>query len=363
MGSCLGSCVAANSSASASVSATASNSNSTASTSSSSSASATSSTNCVTAAANSWYLWRRPRARGRARARAGSTDEPEAELLSTASERCQRRGLVYRILKFKRKQQYPQFLDRYWEQQPSYAKLQNDSALADIQLQNLDVHKLLNAAATPSKETELQSYARMASSRASSSLDLEWEHEYSQLRQYQQRQQKEQRQLQQQQQQQHHQTLQDTPPMVASQARYASLDQLTTAASLAASHGRHAAAARQARLGHGQRYGGSFTRTSCCSSTQNSWSHISTPESLEWDIDAEQEQQRQLRQEDDNLDDETLKLLHQIEQLKHHVLQETGDGLSMGATPAVGVGVAVDELTEGLQFRASHFGGVEAPIS
>ncbi|KAH8262861.1 hypothetical protein KR044_001234 [Drosophila immigrans] len=344
MGSCLGSCVAANS---ASASATASNSNSTAS--SSSSSSSGNSTNCVTAAANSWYL---------GRARAASTDEPEAELLSTASERCQRRGLVYRILKFKRKQQCPQFLDRYWEQQPSYAKLQNDSALAEIQLQNLDVHKLLNATATPSKETELQSYVRMASSRASSSLDLEWEHEYSQLRQYQQRQQKEQ-QLQQQQ----RQTLQDTPPpMVASQARYASLDQLTTAASLAASHGRHAAAARQARLGHGQRYGGSFTRTSCCSSTQNSWSHISTPESLEWDVDAEQEQQRQLRQEDDNLDDETLKLLHQIEQLKHHVLQETGDGLSIGATPAVGVGVAVDELTEGLQFRASHF-GVEAHIS
>ncbi|XP_064553437.1 uncharacterized protein LOC135438848 [Drosophila montana] len=326
MGSCLSSCVAAT--------ATSSATNSTASSSSSS----VSSTTCVTAVANSWLLWRRPRARARAEA----TDEPEAELLSAASERCQRRGLVYRILKFKRKQQCPQFLDKYWEQQPSYAKLQNDSALADIQLQNLDVHKLLNATTTPSKETELQNYARMSSSRASSSLDLEWEHEYSQLRQYQQRQQKEQPQP------------QDTPTRVASQPRYASLDQLTTAASLAASHGRHAAAARQAgRLG-GHRYGGSFTRTSCCSSTQNSWSHISTPESLEWDIDAEQEQQRQLRQEDDNLDEETLKLLHQIEQLKHHVLQETGDGLSMGV--GVGVGVAVEELSEGLQLRASHFG-------
>lgn len=345
MGSCLGSCVATTST-STSAANSASNSNSTASSSSSSA----SSTTCVTAAANSWYLWRHPRARGRARA--AVVDEPEVELLSNTSERCQRRGLVYRILKFKRKQQCPQFLDRYWEQQPSYAKLQTDSALTDIQLQNLDVHKLLNATTTPNKETELQSYVRLASSRASSSLDLEWEHEYSQLRQYQQRQQKE---------QQHQQPLQDTPPMVASQPRYASLDQLTTAASLAASHGRYHSVARQARLG-GQRYGGSFTRTSCCSSTQNSWSHISTPESLEWDVDAEQEQQRQLRQEDDNLDEETLKLLHQIEQLKHHVLQETGDGLSMGAAPAVGVGVgvAVEELTEGLQFRASHFGVANA---
>lgn len=237
------------------------------------------------------------------------------------------------------------------------------SALSDIQLQNLDVHKLINAnnIRTPSKETELQSYTRMASSRASSSLDLEWEHEYSQLRQYQQQQQKELQQLhqqaqfqQQQQRQQQQQTArpQDTPPSMANhQPRYASLDQLTTTAassSLAASvHTGRQTAARQLR-----RYGGSLTRTSCCSSTQNSWSHISTPESLEWDIDAEQEQQRQLRQEDDNLDDETLKLLHQIEQLKHHVLQETGDGLSMGH----GGVMAVEELSEGLHFRASHFG-------
>lgn len=231
------------------------------------------------------------------------------------------------------------------------------SALSDIQLQNLDVHKLINAnnIMTPSKETELQSYTRMASSRASSSLDLEWEHEYSQLRQYQQQQQKEMQQMHQQQQlrhqleqQQQQQTArpQDTPPSLgANQPRYASLDQLTTTA--ASSLATRQTAARQLR-----RYGGSLTRTSCCSSTQNSWSHISTPESLEWDIDAEHEQQRQLRQEDDNLDEETLKLLHQIEQLKHHVLQETGDGLSIGH----GGVMAVEELSEGLQFRASHFG-------
>ncbi|XP_034472023.1 uncharacterized protein LOC117779812 [Drosophila innubila] len=359
MGSCLGSCLATTDTATATAtttttnSASNSNSNSNSNSAASSSSSTSSSTNCDTPAANSWYLWRCPRTRGRARAAA--RDEPEVELLSTASERCQRRGLVYRILKFKRKQQCPQFLDRYWDQQPSYAKLQNDSALTDIQLQNLDVHKLVNATATSSQETEMQSYVRLAGSRASSSLDLEWEHEYSQLRHYQQRQQKEKE-------QQHQQPLQDTPPMVASQARYASLDQLTTTASQAVSQGRHHSVARLARMG-GQRYGGSFTRTSCCSSTQNSWSHISTPESLEWDIDAEQEQQRQLRQEDDSLDEDTLKLLHQIEQLKHHVLQETGDGLSMGAGPAMAVGVAVEELTDGLQFRASHFGVANAHLS
>ncbi|ALC38997.1 CG13982 [Drosophila busckii] len=321
MGSCLGSCVA-------STTTTTSAPNSiTSSGTASSSSSSTSSASCVPAA-SSCLPWRRRRTRTRCTA-----DEPETELLSNAGERCQHRGLVYRILKFRRKQQCPQFLDKYWEQQPSYAKLQTDSCLQDIQLQNLDVQKLLNASNTPSKETELQHYTRMVNSRASSSLDLEWEHEYSQLRQYQQHQQ------QQQQQQKEQPHTQATPQMADKHARYASLDQLTTAASMATSHGRHAAAARQARLS-GQRYGGSFTRTSCCSSTQNSWSHISTPESLEWDIDAEQEQQRQLRQEDDNLDEETLKLLHQIEQLKHHVLHETGDGLS----------------NDGLPMQPTHFG-------
>ena len=66
---------------------------------------------------------------------------------------------------------------------------------------------------------------------------------------------------------------------------------------------------------------GSITRNS----SHNSWSHISTPESLEWDID--EDQQQQLKMEDDNLDHETLKLLHQIEQLKNRVLYETGEGL------------------------------------
>ncbi|XP_017151099.1 uncharacterized protein LOC108161366 [Drosophila miranda] len=342
MGSCLGSCVTAAAATTSSSTSTASSSSSTASSSS-----------CATAAAaaNSW-LWRRRRPRARVATDQEAEQEPETELISSGGGSQQRRGLVYRILKFKRKQQCPQFLEKYWEQQPSYAKLQNDSAISDIQLQNLDVFKLLNAQATPSKETEmLGSYQRMASSRASSSLDLEWEHEYSQLRNYQQEQKEQKEQP----------AAENTPPMAAKQPRYASLDQLATAASMAAaSHGRYGAAARNPRLGSHHRHGGSFTRTSCCSSTQNSWSHISTPESLEWDVDEEREQQLQLRQEDDNLDDETLKLLHQIEQLKHHVLQETGDGLSMEAAVAVG------EVTEGLQFRASHFGGgseLEASIS
>ncbi|XP_030376668.1 putative mediator of RNA polymerase II transcription subunit 26 [Scaptodrosophila lebanonensis] len=330
MGSCLGGCVSSSSSSPSS------SKESYSSTSPASSTHRTFAAAAAAAASNSWLLWRHPQASRSACA----TDEQDAELISNASERCRHRGLVYRILKFKRKKRCPQFIDKYWDQQqqqqqqsPSYAKLQNESTNADIQLQNLDVFKLLNTT-TPNKETELQSYTRIASSRASSSLDLEWEHEYAQLRQQQQYPQQQQL------------TMHTPPPMVNPQQHYTSLDQLTTTASLNASQVR--LATRQQRAGIQRQ--GYFARTSCGSSTQNSWSHISTPESLEWDIDAEQEQQRQLRLEDDNLDDETLKLLHQIEQLKNHVLQETGDGLSTSA------GLAAEELSEGLQLRATHFG-------
>ncbi|XP_017033708.1 uncharacterized protein [Drosophila kikkawai] len=327
MGSCLGSCATAT--------AVASNSNSTTPSSSSASSSSTaSSASCVT----NICRWHRGRPGALAR-ESVKADRHGQELISTASsQRCQNHGLFYRILRSRRRRHCPQFLDKYWEQQPSYAKLQSNSAMPDIQMQNLDACKLLNAQATTSRETEMGhgTYHRMSTSRASSSLDLEWEHEYSQLRQY--------------------QLQQKEPPPTSHNPRYVSLEQLATVATMASIHGRQVA--RHGRMGS-QRHGGSFTRTSLCSSTQNSWSHISTPESLEWDVDEEREQQRQLRLEDDNLDDETLKLLYEIEQLKHHVLQETGEGLSMRA-------VAVEELTEGLQFRATHFGGdaeVEARLS
>lgn len=53
-----------------------------------------------------------------------------------------------------------------------------------------------------------------------------------------------------------------------------------------------------------------------------SCSHISTPESLEWDVD-----QDQLKSDNDSLDLETKELLYEIEQLKNRVLNETGDNL------------------------------------
>lgn len=56
-----------------------------------------------------------------------------------------------------------------------------------------------------------------------------------------------------------------------------------------------------------------------------SWSHISTPDSLEWDID---DQDQNFKSEDDSLDLETKDLLQEIELLKNRVLSETGISLN-----------------------------------
>lgn len=54
----------------------------------------------------------------------------------------------------------------------------------------------------------------------------------------------------------------------------------------------------------------------------SSWSHISTPDSLEWDV---QDDERRFRSEEDSLDRETVELLNEIEWLKNRALHETGD--------------------------------------
>lgn len=54
-------------------------------------------------------------------------------------------------------------------------------------------------------------------------------------------------------------------------------------------------------------------------SSDASWSHLSASDSLEWDIDQEQN----MRSEE-SLDQETRDLLHEIEKLKNRALNETG---------------------------------------
>lgn len=69
------------------------------------------------------------------------------------------------------------------------------------------------------------------------------------------------------------------------------------------------------------------------SSRTASWSHISTPDSLEWDVNADDEQP--FRSEEDLLDNETMELLQEIEWLKNRALNETGDSIR-DATSIIG---------------------------
>lgn len=56
-----------------------------------------------------------------------------------------------------------------------------------------------------------------------------------------------------------------------------------------------------------------------------SWSHISTPDSLEWDVNCDDD--RPFRSDNDLLDNETIELLHEIEWLMNRALNETGESL------------------------------------
>lgn len=203
----------------------------------------------------------------------------------------------------------------------------------------MDVNNLLITSGH-TKETAVNYLpSRVPSSRASSSLDLEWEHEYSQIRHFNQQLLKQKAQLQKQQNySQLDMTMMPSTTKDETSAdeswQYMNQDEDQSMASLSSlgpandslyitTKNRERLNEKRCLLRSNSRIArtGSITRNS----SHNSWSHISTPESLEWDIDEDQRQQ--LKMEDDNLDHETLKLLHQIEQLKNRVLYETGEGL------------------------------------
>ncbi|XP_058988112.1 uncharacterized protein LOC131807124 [Musca domestica] len=221
-------------------------------------------------------------------------------------------------------------------------------SFSDIQLQNLDVNNLL-ATTGHTKESSINYIpSRVPSSRASSSLDLEWEHEYSQMRHYQQHMIKQRTQMLQSYQQLQMMEKKNCDETSADESwHYVSRDgeveedQLNSMASMSSmaelpseaevemtrqrSHIRNKDAQRPVERRTLLRSNSHMQRSITRNSSHNSWSHISTPESLEWDVD--EEQQKQMHVEDDNLDHVTLKLLHQIEQLKNRVLYETGEGL------------------------------------
>ncbi|KAI8121544.1 hypothetical protein FF38_04082 [Lucilia cuprina] len=274
-----------------------------------------------------------------------STDDQDLDLVSNLSDSYRKHNIIFRIWNFKRKKKSSHYLDKFWQHQDTnYAKLNNGNQIesySDIQLQNLDVNNLLITSGH-TKETAVNYLpSRVPSSRASSSLDLEWEHEYSQIRHFNQHLLKQKSQMQPQ------QNIGQFSMMMAAGCttkdetsadeswQYMNQDEDQSMASLsslaavpdalnATNKNKERYSEKRSLLKSNSRVmlrTGSITRNS----SHNSWSHISTPESLEWDID--EDQQQQLKMEDDNLDHETLKLLHQIEQLKNRVLYETGEGL------------------------------------
>ncbi|KAM7352849.1 uncharacterized protein ACRADG_005210 isoform 1-T4 [Cochliomyia hominivorax] len=273
-----------------------------------------------------------------------STDDQDLDLVSNFSDSYNRKhNIIFRIWNFKRKKKSSHYLDKFWQHQDTnYAKLNNGNqaeSYSDIQLQNLDVNNLLLTSGH-TKETAVNYLpSRVPSSRASSSLDLEWEHEYSQIRHFNQQLLKQKAQLQTQ--QNYSQLSMASMPntnkdeISADESwQYMQQDEDQSMASLSSlgpandslyttTKNKERSNEKRSLLRTNSRMlrTGSITRNS----SHNSWSHISTPESLEWDID--EDQQKQLKMEDDNLDHETLKLLHQIEQLKNRVLYETGEGL------------------------------------
>lgn len=181
------------------------------------------------------------------------------------------------------------------------------AATADIQLQSLNAQYLLNSVST-ANETNI-GLNNVGSRASSSSLDLEWENEYghdnhalhhswlyfptvTNNHQHQ------------------HPLTTDTDTVHSSNVSIATA---VTENNTYISHHYQLQAIKSNQL---------KKMPPRMSSRNNSWSHISTPDSLEWDVD--EDQRNKMYTEDDNLDHETLQLLHEIEFLKNQVLSETG---------------------------------------
>lgn len=231
---------------------------------------------------------------------------------------------IFRILKTKTKR-HSTFIERFWARQrqslslysrlnPSYKNSRNtrlnqnsnsETTLpSDIQLYCLDANTLLTC--HNNKNRHRPESIDDASSLANSSLDLEWEHEK-------------------------HNTswliLQedfssgsDDNGSTSEISRRTSNTRLNFRPLLNPVSG-HASlsSSRQSSRYDMLPNRGKYSRRS---KSNNSWSHISTPDSLEWDL---HEDDQKFKSEDDLLDHETLDLLNEIEWLKNRALHETGE--------------------------------------
>lgn len=243
---------------------------------------------------------------------------------------------IFGILKYKTKKYHSTFLDRFWASHPiqrhtpqtsnsstAYKRLDtsinknvNQMLPGDaIAMQCLDVGSLL-------KFNDRRDYRRLQCdsitdgtvSMIGSSLDLEWEHEYS---------------LRQQRLPASWHCSQNSSSSSSSEddgcgdgsEPMIELSQITTTKSKPPSNRLRRRTQNKPNIFDRP---ASTTKLSGNENTKNnsSRSHISTPDSLEWDV---QDDERKFKSEEDSLDRETMELLNEIEWLKNRALLETGD--------------------------------------
>lgn len=189
-----------------------------------------------------------------------------------------------------KEKRHSKFIERFWtHKELSYSRLKKPIKIsADIPLQSLDASLLI----TNHDRIFRPEHSGMNSSPASSSLDLEWEHEYENAQNY----------------------------------SWLVLPEETTIDDISSDDDDSSLEIKKTSTEKQQ----NELEMNVCRriirkpSSRTSWSHISTPESLEWDVN---EEENKFKSEEDLLDNETIELLHEIEWLKNRALNETGENL------------------------------------
>lgn len=204
-------------------------------------------------------------------------------------------NLIFRIMKTKEKR-HSKFIERFWSHKElSYSRLNRPIPKpVDIPLQSLDAHSLL---ITNHDRILRSEHTGMNSSPASSSLDLEWEHEYENAQNY------------------SWLVLPEESTIDDISSDEEDDDDSSLEMKNTSNETQH-----QNQLERRRIWANKYEKPS----SRTSWSHISTPESLEWDVN---EDEHKFKSEEDLLDNETIELLQEIEWLKNRALNETGENL------------------------------------
>lgn len=197
-----------------------------------------------------------------------------------------------------KEKRHSKFIERFWSHKEMYSRLNKRiQKSVDIPLQSLDAHSLL---ITNNDRIFRSEYTEVNSSPASSSLDLEWEHEYG--------------------------NVQDYSWLVLPEET--TIDDMSSdddddnddTTSLEFNKNTSNIKQNSLEMNVCKRLIHKPKKTSSIPT----WSHISTPESLEWDGN---DDEQKFKSEEDLLDNETIELLHEIEWLKNRALNETGENL------------------------------------